>query len=265
VVCSPQVVLKVIGFRSLCQWLFLSMTSIMPLLVLFNMFRISASSSTSSTDDTPSTETTSAEQPPAARATTSVGRKAPLRVGAIEIALVAMCTAIYTVLGIFAAGLTVVPGVTAFYTPDAFLMPASIWFGMWGSLGAYFGSILFSPYYGYGYQIGAAFGIPDMLSGVVAGLALKRLNIDISLRDKRSFALFVLFAVFLGPIVEALTGEIVYVAIGWQTLSFAYTVGIAVWLFGDFTAVGVIGVILMRVLSKYIQRTPLYHRGYFRR
>ncbi|MDH2902024.1 MAG: hypothetical protein PXY39_13730 [archaeon] len=250
--------------RGIRDWIFLGLTVTMPALALYRIIK-SSSPPPPNAPGSPPAVGPSGDQPPESRTTGLIGQKPPIRVGAIEIALVAMCTAIYTALGIFAAGFTVVPGVTAFYTPDAFIIPASIWFGVWGSLGAYFGSILFSPYYGYGYQIGAAFGIPDMLSGVVAGLALRRLNIDFSLRDKRSLALFAVFAVFLGPIVEALTGEIIYVAIGFQTLSFAYTIGIAVWLFGDFTAVGVIGVILMRVLSKYVQRTPLYHRGYVRR
>lgn len=187
------------------------------------------------------------------------------KIGAIQIAIVAMSTAIYTVLGVFAAGFTIVPGVTAFYTPEAFIMPAVMWFGVWGALGAFFGSILFSPFYGYGYLIGFLFGFPDMLSAVVAGIILRKLKIDLTLKNKRSFILWILIAAILGPLCEALTGLPVYIWNGWYTPQFAYTIGLAIWLFGDITAVAVIGTILMRVLSKYMIRTPLYHKGFISR
>jgi len=184
------------------------------------------------------------------------------RIGAMQIAIVAMSSAIYTVLGVFAAGFTIVPGVTIFYTPEAFIMPAAMWFGVWGALGAFFGTILFSPFFGYGYLIGLLFAFPDMLSALIAGIALRKLNIDLGLRDKRSFGLWVLFAGTLGPLAEAITGLPVYIWNGWYTVEFAYTYGLAVWFVGDITAVVIIGTILMRVLSKYIMKTSLYHKGF---
>jgi integral membrane sensor domain MASE1 len=183
----------------------------------------------------------------------------------MEIAIVAMSTTIYTVLGTLAAGFYIVPGVTVFYLPEAFIMAASMWFGVWGCLGAFFGSILFGPFVGIGYLIGLEFGLPNMSSSIVAGLVLRKLRMDLSLKDKKSLALWLLFAAGLGPLVEAVVGLPVYVFNGWYTWEFAYTWGLAVWLIGDVTAVAVVGTILMRVLSKYMIKTALFHKGFIHR
>jgi integral membrane sensor domain MASE1 len=176
-----------------------------------------------------------------------------------------MSSAVYAVLGAFAAGFYVVPGVTIFYMPEAFIMAASMWFGIWGCLGAFFGTILFSPFAGFGYLVGLAFGLPNMSSSVVAGLVLRKLAIDLKLKDKRSFVLWILFAALIGPAVEAITGLPVYIMNGWYTWQLAYTWGFAVWMIGDISAVAVVGTILMRVLSKYVMKTPLFHKGFIYR
>jgi len=176
-----------------------------------------------------------------------------------------MSTAVYTVLGAFASGISVIPGMTLFYTPAAFIYVATMWFGVWGLLGALFGSILQGPFYGYGYLIGMLFAGPDMLGALIAGIALRRkiLNFDLTLKDKKSLGLWILFAAIIGPAAEAVTGTPFFVyPLGWYTPEFAATYGVVAWWVGDFTAVVIIGTILMRALSRYMVKTSLYHKGF---
>jgi integral membrane sensor domain MASE1 len=184
-----------------------------------------------------------------------------IQFGAKQIAIVAMSSAIYTVLGVFAASLLIIPGLPLFYAPEGFIVPATLWFGVWGALGAFFGSILFSPFYGYGYTVGTLFAIVDMIVPLVAGYSLRKLKIDISLKNKRSFVYFVLFGCLINVVLEALVGVYVSYSVGFYTLIFAYTYGLASWFVGSFTGTLVIGGILLRALSSYFIRSPLYHES----
>jgi len=172
-----------------------------------------------------------------------------------------MSSAIYTVLGTFAASVQIIPGLPMFYAPEGFIVPATLWFGFWGALGAFFGSILFSPFYGYGYTVGTLFAIVDMIVPLVAGYCLRKLKIDISLRDKRSLAYFVAFGCVVNVLLEALIGVYVSYSVGFYTLIFAYTYGLLAWFVGSFTGTLVIGGFLLRALSSYFIRSPLYHES----
>ena len=86
------------------------------------------------------------------------------RIGSREIVIVALCSALYAGLGILGAIFTFAPGgVTLFYLPEIFILPAAIWFGVWGMLGAGFGTLLFSPYFGYGFLPGLLVAAADLL------------------------------------------------------------------------------------------------------
>src|SRR5437870_2606084 len=131
------------------------------------------------------------------------------RVGAIQIVIVALCSAIYAVLGIAGASFTVAPGgIVIFYLPAIFIYPAAIWFGVWGVLGAFFGTLLFSPFFGYGFALGLSFAVVDMVSPTVVGLAQRSLRIDPAVvTSRRAFALFAL-AVIVGAAIDAAVGNV---------------------------------------------------------
>jgi integral membrane sensor domain MASE1 len=183
------------------------------------------------------------------------------RIGAQEVALVAMSAAIYYALAVVASVIMIIPGVTLFYYPEATAMVTVMWFGIWGALAAWIGTILLSPFYGYGYPIGAMFGFFSFYGPLIAGIILRKLHIDLTLKDKRSFIWWILIAAVIAPAIEGAGGVLVFILEGWYTWQFAYTYGWFLWWFGEVTAVGIIGTILMRVLSKFIMRSSLFHKG----
>jgi len=186
------------------------------------------------------------------------------RIGATEIAILAMATAIYTVLAMLNAGFTIA-GLALIYVPYAFAVVAAMWFGVWGAMGAYFGTVLMSPFWGYGYPIGAVFGVPDVLSPIIVGLALRKLSIDPTLRDKRSFFLWILIGALVAPSIEALTAMPVFIALGWYTPQYAFTYGYALYVCGDALGLIIVGTILMRALSGYMTKTSLYFKNFIYR
>ncbi len=187
------------------------------------------------------------------------------RFGAIQLVIIAVSSALYAVLGIASATFAIAPGgITLFYLPDAYIVPASMWFGVWGALGAFFGTLLFSPFFGYGYLLGLAFAVIDISSPLIAGFMLRLFKVDASLRDKRSLGLYFAFGVILNGLVESLLGSVVMVAVGWYSWT-TVAFPALVWFTGVVSSTLIISPILLRVLTPFLSRTRLFHRGFVSR
>ena len=183
-------------------------------------------------------------------------------IGAREIVIMALCSAIYAVLGIAGAVFSIAPGgVTLFYLPAIFIIPAAIWFGVWGVLGALFGTLLFSPYFGYGFALGGALAIVDLASPGITGVMTRILKVDATLRHLRSY---LTYAVIVGvaAAIEAVVGTLVLWKAGLYSPG-AVLFGILVWWTGVVSAALILSPILLRVLTPFFRRTGLFHASFF--
>ena len=192
-------------------------------------------------------------------------KKGPIKFGALEVIIIALSSAFYAVLGVASASVIIVPGLPLFYAPEGFIIAATLWFGGWAGIGAFFGTIFASPFYGQGYDLGTAYGLVDLIVPFVGVYALRKLKIDIALRNVKSFALFVVFGTVINVAIEAFFGNLVSYGVGFYTLEFALTVGVFTWFVGSFTGTLVIGGILLRALSLYFEKSPLYSPVLFKR
>ncbi len=193
------------------------------------------------------------------------GQKGPIKFGALEVIIIALSSAIYAILGVISASFVIVPGLPLFYAPEGFVLPATLWFGGWAAIGAFFGTIFASPFYGQGYDLGTLYGLVDLIVPFVGAYSIKKLGADIGLRNAKSFVIFVVFGTVVNVAIEAFFGNLVSYAVGFYTFEFALTVGIAVWFAGSFTGTLVIGGILLRALTPYFEKSPLYSPGLFKR
>jgi hypothetical protein len=193
------------------------------------------------------------------------GQKAPIRFGALEVIIIALSSAIYAILGVISASITIVPGLPLFYAPEGFILPATLWFGGWAGIGAFFGTILASPFYGQGYDLGVLYGLCDLIVPFVGAYAIRMLGADIGLRNAKSFVIFLVFGTVVNVLIEALLGNLVSYAVGFYTLGFALTAGVFAWFTGSFSGTLVIGGILLRALTPYFEKSPLYSPTLFRR
>ena len=185
------------------------------------------------------------------------------RVGAIQIVIVALSSAIYAVLGIAGATFTVAPGgIVIFYLPAIFIYPAAIWFGAWGVLGAFFGTLLFSPFFGYGFALGLSFAVVDMISPTTVGLAQRALRVNPAVvTTRRDFILFAV-AVIVGAAIEAVIGNGVLLVFGLTSVG-GLPFSTFVWWTGEVTAGVILSPILLRVLTPQFKRMGLFHQSFF--
>jgi len=183
-------------------------------------------------------------------------------IGAREVVIMALCSAIYAVLGIAGAVFSIAPGgVTLFYLPAIFIIPAGIWFGVWGVLGALFGTLLFSPYFGYGFALGGALAVVDLASPGITGIATRVLKVDPVLRQLRSYITYAVI-VLVAAAVEAIVGTLVLWKAGLYSPG-AVPFGMLVWWTGDITAALILSPILLRVLTPFFKRSGLFHASFF--
>ncbi len=195
----------------------------------------------------------------------TLGNERPLRaqVGATQIVIVALSSAIYAVLGIAGATFAVAPGgIVIFYLPAIFIYPVAIWFGVWGVLGAFFGTLLFSPFFGYGFALGLSFAVVNMVSPAIVGLAQRGLRIDPAVTtSRRAFITFALI-VIVGAAVESVLGNIVLLVFALTSLGGLLFSGF-VWWIGEVSAGIVLSPILLRVLTPQFKRMGLFHQRFF--
>ena len=192
-------------------------------------------------------------------------KKGPIKFGALQVIIIALSSAIYAVLGVISASIIIVPGLPLFYAPEGFILPATLWFGGWAGIGAFFGTIFASPFYGQGYDLGVLYGLCDLIVPFVGAYLIKRAGGDIGLRNAKSFVIFVGFGTVVNVLIEAFFGNLVSYAVGFYTLGFALTAGIFSWFIGSFTGTLVIGGVLLRALTPYFEKTALFSKELFAR
>ena len=184
--------------------------------------------------------------------------------GGRQIAIIVVGTALYSVLNWFSAAFQVVPGASLIFPATAVAVTFSLWFGFWGSLGAYFGTIIGGFAWGTTVLVSATGGIHDMIEGLIPLFVFRALQLDVGLRRSRDLIFYVIFGAVINTFVNALLGNLNYVLWGMQPLE-AIWVGVWPWFIADMMAALVLGIPLLRALTPYIKRTGLYHEGILRR
>lgn len=185
------------------------------------------------------------------------------RIGAVQIVIVALSSAIYAVLGIAGATFSVAPGgIVIFYLPAIFIYPAAIWFGIWGVLGAFFGTLLFSPFFGYGFALGLSFALVNMVSPLIVGVGQRSLRLDPTVvKTRRDFVTYAVILV-IACAIEAVIGNAILYAFALTSLE-GLPFSTFVWWTGEVTAGLILSPILLRILTPQFQRTGLFHEKFF--
>ncbi len=185
--------------------------------------------------------------------------------GAKQIAIIVVTTAVYALLSLTGAAFQIAPGVSLVYPATAAAIVFSIWFGIWGVIGVYFGTLIgglaWAPI-----LVNMTGGFTTILEGLIPALIFYTFtNLKKDLTDKRSLVAYLIFAVVLGTFACSLLGNLNYTLWGYQTMEYTWTVGIWVWWLGDAVAALVIGIPILRLMTPYVQRTSLYHQGFIAR
>ncbi|MCD6513684.1 MAG: hypothetical protein J7L07_02055 [Candidatus Odinarchaeota archaeon] len=180
------------------------------------------------------------------------------------IVVAALNSGIYYVLGTFGTLFQPIPGVSVIYPASGYASATGIWFGFWGVLGPIIGTILSAPFWGYSIPVAIAFGVlAGMWDALIPAIVWRVMKLDPMLRDKRSIIMYIIFGSIVNTFIDAFGGMIVSIAIGWYTPEFAFTVAIWPWFIADAVACLTLGVLMLKLLTPYIERSGLYFEGFF--
>jgi hypothetical protein len=181
----------------------------------------------------------------------------------IHIVLLALCSAIATVLAIISVQLVpvvTIPGVSGLFLAAGFYVPFGLWWGIWGAVaGGISGFLLIAT--GTPVPLAVFFFIGDFLESLVPLIAFRVLKLDVGLRNAKSVIGYIVFGVIGGALASALIGPTGIIVTAGLSMD-AWLPTFIPWLIGDMIVILVIGIVLLRVLTPVIERMPGYVRHY---
>jgi len=161
----------------------------------------------------------------------------------------------------------VVPGVAGIYPAIAFIVAFGAWFGIWGAIAAYIGCFIGAGIVGgVPLAINVYWSLADFWEALIPAIGFKLFKADPELKNKKDWAIFWVFGVFLGNLIGAAWGSttlaiappgvkpvIPWSAVFWPTFVF--------WFVGNILVTAIVSPLLLIGLSKYIKRTSVYCEG----
>lgn len=158
----------------------------------------------------------------------------------------------------------IIPYLATLYVGVAFQLIFGDWFGFWGAIGVYIGCAIGELYLGFSPLFALILVVVDFVQTMLFAFGGKTIKYNFQLKSARDWIVHIIWN---GPVVNSIGGV-------YATLVFIYVfkfIGPAYfwpfflgWVAGNVVVVLIIGTILLKFLSPYVMKTPLYARGYFR-
>ena len=154
-------------------------------------------------------------------------------------------------------------GITLVYIAVAFMILFTLWFGAYGAIAAYAGtllsgilttkSLLQHP------EIAIIWAVAGLLQVVIPLVAVRKFEVDLTLPDRRDWTIIILFAILFNNLVGAAWGAF--------TLSLAEPVTIAAvfstWLVSNIIVTLLIVPLALRFLTEKVSRSKLFVKQYW--
>lgn len=186
----------------------------------------------------------------------------PRGIRVIHLVIIAVVAAINTIASAAATVVQPFPGKAFIYLPVAIMPVFGIWFGPWAFIGGVLSGILYGPFWGLPPHFAFISGLSDAYLALIPWLAFKALKADPDLKTIKDYAAYFIIVVAI----TATSEQLVYNAMcayifGFITpdLLIAFTIAaIPGALIGTFP----LSLMLLKGLSGYVKRTPLYVKGW---
>jgi len=158
---------------------------------------------------------------------------------------------------------SVAPGVSGLYFAVSFMIVFALWYGLWGALSAYLGCMV-----GAGIladvplSLNVVWSLADLWQVLIPLIAFMYFKVDIRMRTKRDFGIFIIFGCLLNNLIGALWGSLMLIrngVIGWAQFQTTFEG----WFFGNLIVAIVLIPLLLRYITPYIQQTKSYVKGYW--
>jgi hypothetical protein len=154
-------------------------------------------------------------------------------------------------------------GITLVYIAVAFMILFTLWFGAYGAIAAYAGtllsgvltteSLLQRP------EIAVIWALAGLLQVLIPLVAVRMFEVDLTLRNRRDWTVILLFAVLINNLVGAAWGAYTLSFLGPLNIAGAF----ATWLVGNILITILIVPLSLRFLTEKISRSKLFVRKYW--
>jgi len=176
------------------------------------------------------------------------------------IAIVAVFAALDAILGIFAVIIpSPIPGISGFYPAIAFETAVAIWLGGFGGLMVSVLACLVAYTVLGSWNI---FGILTFISIppiILIPWAFRKFNIDPSLTSAKGYAVFFGFSL-IREVISGIAGSYGTLAMGWIPPEM-FWISVVTWVVADMIVLATIGVVLLKLVTKYMKMFNLYVPG----
>ena len=183
-----------------------------------------------------------------------------MKLTSMKLILTAVCSAIIGVLAFFAAiTTTVVPGVAAIYPAAALEVVFGVWFGLWGGLASYLGLLIAGTLGGwFPLHLGLILSSSDFLLAFLPALFFHLVKLDPELTRVRDVILFIVGSVIVGSVPGSIIYNYINFKLGVLPTIDAFWVAIIGWNLGNLIVIPVIGIPLLKTLTRFVRRSGLY-------
>ena len=154
-------------------------------------------------------------------------------------------------------------GVSLVYIAVAFMILFTLWFGAYGAIAAYVGtllagimsteSLLKHP------EIAVIWAVAGLLQVLIPLVAVRMLEVDLTLENRRDWIIIVLFAVLLNNLVGAAWGAFTLSLLG--PVNFVMT--FSTWLIGNIIVTILIVPLALRFYTKKVNKSKLLVKHYW--
>ena len=159
-----------------------------------------------------------------------------------------------------------VGGVSKLYFAVAFMILFTLWFGAYGAIAAYAGTLIGSGLLSTNPAIPADvaiyWSIAGLLQVLIPLIALRTFNVDLNLESRRDWTLLLLFGVLINNVVGAAWGAYT-LSLGNVIQSSQIGSTFMLWLIGNIIVTIIIVPIGLRFLTPKVQRSKLFVKYYW--
>jgi len=155
-------------------------------------------------------------------------------------------------------------GVSVIYFAVAFMIIFTLWFGMYGAIAAYVGTLigsgLMSPTIPP--AVAVYWSIAGLLSVLIPLVAFRTFDADLSLENRRDWTILILFGVLINNIIGAIWGTYT-LALGGVIMPSDTGSVFSAWLLGNIIVSIIIVPIVLSRMSGRARKSKLFVKGYW--
>ncbi len=149
------------------------------------------------------------------------------------------------------------------YIAVAFMILFTLWFGLYGAIAAYVGSllggVLTTPSLLQRPEIAIIWAVAGLLQVVIPLVAVRKFEVDLTLPDRRDWTIIIIFAVLINNLAGAAWGAYTLSLAGPVTIAGVFTT----WLVSNIIVTLLIVPLALRFLTEKVSRSKLFVKQYW--